>query len=61
MLDYALGKLGAPAILAGHHPENAASGAMLRRLGFRYTHDEFYPPTGLHHPSYLLTAEEPRL
>jgi hypothetical protein len=28
---------------------------MLRRLGFRYTHDELYPPTGLRHPSYVLT------
>ncbi len=55
--DYAFSKLGARALFAGHHPENAASGAMLRRLSFRYTHDEFYAPTGLHHPSYLLTRE----
>ncbi len=55
--DYAFSKLGARALFAGHHPENAASGAMLRRLGFRYTHDELYAPTGLHHPSYLLPRE----
>lgn len=55
--DHAFSKLGARALFAGHHPENAASGVMLRRLGFRYTHDEFYAPTGLHHPSYLLTRE----
>ena len=30
---------------------------MLHRLGFRYTHDELYPPTGLNHPSYLLKRE----
>ena len=29
-------------------------GVTLRKLGFRYTHDELYPPTGLRHPSYLL-------
>ncbi|WML33526.1 hypothetical protein [Clostridium sp. OS1-26] len=22
-----------------------------------YTHDEFYPPTGLYHPSYLMTKQ----
>jgi [ribosomal protein S5]-alanine N-acetyltransferase len=27
---------------------------LLAKLGFHYTHDEFYPPTGLQHPSYLL-------
>lgn len=52
--DYAFRQLHARGLFAGHHPENAASGAMLRKLGFRYTHDEFYAPTGLHHPSYLL-------
>jgi RimJ/RimL family protein N-acetyltransferase len=26
-------------------------------LGFEYTHDEYYAPTGLCHPSYLLRAE----
>jgi ribosomal-protein-alanine N-acetyltransferase len=55
--DYAFCKLGARALFAGRHPENAASEAMLRRLGFRYTDDEFYAPTGLRHPSYLLTRE----
>jgi hypothetical protein len=28
------------------------------RLGFKYSHDELYPPTGLQHPSYFLTAED---
>jgi hypothetical protein len=30
------------------------------RLGFVHTHDEFYEPTGLMHPSYLLTRQEER-
>jgi [ribosomal protein S5]-alanine N-acetyltransferase len=41
-------------LFAGHHPDNGASRAMLAKLGFRYTHDELYPPTGLEHPSYRL-------
>ena len=55
---YAFDRLGAAALFAGHHPANEASRRLLGKLGFRYTHDEFYPPTGLNHPSYLLTAEE---
>lgn len=40
-------------LFAGHHPRNLASAKVLSKLGFEYTHDEFYPPTGLMHPSYL--------
>lgn len=50
--------LGATALFAGHHPENASSRALLERLGFRQTHEELYEPTGLLHPSYVL--ERPR-
>jgi RimJ/RimL family protein N-acetyltransferase len=46
--------LGAAALFAGHHQENRASKHILLKLGFRYTHDEFYEPTGMEHPSYLL-------
>jgi hypothetical protein len=42
------------ALFAGHNPANQASRELLARLGFRYTHDELYPPTGLMHPSYRL-------
>ncbi|WP_293905237.1 GNAT family N-acetyltransferase [Phenylobacterium sp.] len=45
---------GVPALFAGHHPQNHASGRTLRKLGFTYTHDEHYPPTGLLEPCYLL-------
>jgi len=45
-------------LFAGHHPRNAVSARTLRKLGFRYSHDELYPPTGLRHPSYVLTAAE---
>src|SRR5437763_1346679 len=54
--DYFLktARLGAEGLFAGHHPEHGASRAVLERLGFRFTHEEVYPPTGLRHPSYLL-------
>jgi [ribosomal protein S5]-alanine N-acetyltransferase len=50
--------LGIRALFAGHHPHNEASRSVLRRLGFHYTHDEFYPPTGQIEPCYLLLREE---
>jgi hypothetical protein len=34
--------------------DDTASRALLGKLGFRYTHDELYAPTGLLHPSYRL-------
>jgi ribosomal-protein-alanine N-acetyltransferase len=47
-------RLGAKGLFAGHHPANLASRRLLEGLGFRFTHEEFYAPTGLYHPSYLL-------
>ena len=32
---------------------------MLSKLGFSFTHEEFYQPTGLMHPSYILKAWPP--
>jgi RimJ/RimL family protein N-acetyltransferase len=58
VIQYAFTTVGAGALVAGHHPENEASRRTLQRIGFRYTHDELYAPTGLDHPSYALTAEE---
>jgi RimJ/RimL family protein N-acetyltransferase len=55
VIDYAFAVRGARAVFAGHNPANEASRALLRRLGFVHTHDELYPPTGLQHPSYLLS------
>ena len=55
VIEYAFNVLGFEALFAGHNPQNVASRALLLRLGFVHTHDEFYEPTGLMHPSYLLT------
>jgi ribosomal-protein-alanine N-acetyltransferase len=54
VIAYAFEQLGASALFAGHHPDNAVSARVLAHLGFQFTHEEFYPPTGLKHPSYLL-------
>ncbi len=56
VIGYAFEVLGVSALFAGHNPTNAASRHLLTKLGFEYTHDEYYPPTGLQHPSYLLRA-----
>jgi ribosomal-protein-alanine N-acetyltransferase len=55
VIAYAFDSLGASALFAGHHPENAASKRILTKLGFQYTHKQLYPPTGLDHDSYLLS------
>jgi [ribosomal protein S5]-alanine N-acetyltransferase len=54
VISYAFDALGASALFAGHHPENAASKKVLAKLGFQFTHKQLYPPTGLEHDSYLL-------
>ena len=56
VIAFAFETVGAKAIFAGHHPRNLASRRIIGKLGFRHTHDERYPPTGLNHPSYLLQA-----
>lgn len=58
VVAFAFKNLGARALFAGHHPANAASRRILEKLGFRFTHEELYPPTGLQHPSYLLTRAD---
>jgi [ribosomal protein S5]-alanine N-acetyltransferase len=58
VVTFGFESLGAEALFAGHHPANATSRRVLEKLGFRFTHEEVYPPTGLKHPSYLLTRSE---
>lgn len=54
IITYAFETTGANGLFAGHHPENKVSGIILEKLGFRFTHTELYPPTGLLHQSYWL-------
>ena len=58
IIAYAFTDLKVGGLFAGHHPKNDASRLLLIKLGFRYTHDEYYEPTGLQHPSYLMAAED---
>ena len=58
VIKFAFENLAAQAIFAGHNPRNTTSRKLLEKLGFRYTHDEYYAPTGLKHPSYSLTKED---
>ncbi|GAC1352084.1 MAG: GNAT family N-acetyltransferase [Polyangiales bacterium] len=60
VLQHAFDTAGAAGVIAGHHPQNLASKRVLEKLGFRYTQHALYPPTGLHHPGYLLTSESYR-
>ncbi|HKI79298.1 MAG TPA: GNAT family N-acetyltransferase [Ignavibacteriaceae bacterium] len=58
VISYAFNFLKVSGLFAGHNPENEISGKLLIKNGFDYTHNEFYEPTGLNHPSYLLTKEK---
>ena len=58
VIRYAFEVLGADALAAGHNPRNEGSRALLKKLGFEHTHDEFYAPTGLMHPTYRLEAAD---
>ena len=60
VIEYAFKTLSVNALFAGHNPKNIVSAQLLNKLGFTYTHDEFYPPTGLQHPSYLMTKQDYR-
>ena len=56
VIGFAFEEREVPWLFAGHHPANSGSRRLLERLGFRYTHHERYPLTGLEHPSYRLEA-----
>jgi len=58
VVGYAFGQLGAQALFAGHHADNASSRRILQDLGFRYTHHEFYAPSGVDEPCYLLRPDD---
>jgi RimJ/RimL family protein N-acetyltransferase len=58
VLDYSFNDLKMKKVFAGHNPKNGGSRSALLKLGFRYVRDEYYPPTGLYHPSYELEQSE---
>ena len=58
VVTYAFTALGVGSLYAGHHPANEASRRVLQGLGFRYTHEEFYPPTEQLEPCYRLARDD---
>jgi hypothetical protein len=56
VIKFTFENIGANALFAEHHPANSASQRLLLKLSFRATHEDLYAPTGLNHPSYLLTS-----
>lgn len=58
VIEYAFNVLGVDALFAGHNPNNIASKKLINKLGFSFVGNEFYEPTGLYHPSYLLKGEK---
>src|SRR5215212_5055158 len=58
VIAYAFGELYAAALVAGHHPENAASRTLLTKLGFTQNGTHHFARTGLEHPWWELHAPE---
>jgi RimJ/RimL family protein N-acetyltransferase len=58
VIEYGFDRLGLDAIFAGHPPSHAASRNVLVKLGFRYVGEEFYPPSGVVEPAYLLSKAD---
>lgn len=58
VVEHAFGTLGIETLFAGHHPSNAVSRNVLLKLGFVYACDEFYEPSGLVEPTYLLRRQD---
>jgi RimJ/RimL family protein N-acetyltransferase len=57
LIEHAFGALNATALFAGHHPMNQESRRVLLKVGFVYTGDALYPPSGVIEPAYLLRKE----
>lgn len=55
ILNYAFNDLEICSLIAGHNPNNKASKKLLMKLGFKFVKNEFYAPTGLEHPTYILS------
>lgn len=56
VIQFAFETTDAKGLSAGHHPDNVNSKKVLERLGFRYTHDEYFPALGMAIPYYFLPS-----
>ena len=57
VIGYAFEEIGAKALVAGHHPENVNSKRVMAKLGFRFTHEEFFAGLRGEIPYYVLMRE----
>lgn len=57
IIKYAFDFLKVLSLFAGHNPKNKDSAHLIKKLGFVYLGDEYYPPTGLYHPSYIFSEK----
>lgn len=57
MIHFTIHSLNIKSIFAGHNPQYTSSANLLKKLGFKYTHFEYYPPSNMNHSSYILEAE----
>jgi RimJ/RimL family protein N-acetyltransferase len=57
-IDFAFENIRAKNLSAGHHPDNFNSKKVLEKLGFQYTHDEYFPALGINIPYYLLSPDD---
>jgi RimJ/RimL family protein N-acetyltransferase len=53
VIPYSFETIRAKGLSAGHHPDNVNSKKVLEKLGFRYSHDEFFEALGIDIPYYL--------
>lgn len=58
VIAYGFETIRAKGLSAGHHPENTVSKKVIERLGFKYSHDEFFEVLGMDIPYYLLMKTE---
>jgi [ribosomal protein S5]-alanine N-acetyltransferase len=54
VIDFAFQTTGAKALSAGHHPNNVNSKKVLDKLGFHYSHQEYFPAVQIEIPYYFL-------
>ncbi len=54
VLDFAFASIHARSLTAAHAPQNHHSQALIRRLGFHYSHHEPWGPDAILHPFYRL-------
>ncbi len=60
VIGYAFETIGAKGLVAGHHPENANSKKVMEKLGFQYTHEEFFAGLGMNIPYYSMLRDKER-